>query len=75
MHGTFLSFPRRSHSVVFAGLEQAQNLAGKDIRCPFQIRFRDAEFAENLGCSSSSTTLVQFASSSKKVLLIVPAFA
>jgi hypothetical protein len=47
MHGTFLSFPRRGDSVVFAGLEQAQNLAGKDIRRPFQIRFRNAEFAEN----------------------------
>jgi hypothetical protein len=32
MHGTFLSFPRGGDSVVFAGLEQAQNLAGKDIR-------------------------------------------
>jgi hypothetical protein len=32
MHGTFLSFPRRGNSVVFADLEQAQNLAGKDIR-------------------------------------------
>ena len=44
MHGTFLSFPRRGDSVVFAGLEQVQNLAGKGIAL-FQIRFRDAEFA------------------------------
>ena len=33
--------------LLFLGLEQAQNLAGKDIRPPFQIRFRDAEFPEN----------------------------
>ena len=33
--------------LLFAGLEQAQNLAGKDIRCPIQIRFSDTEFAEN----------------------------
>ena len=39
MHGTFLSFPRRGDSVVFAGLEQAQNLAGKDIRRPISDPF------------------------------------
>jgi hypothetical protein len=30
----------------FAGLEQAQNPAGKDIRRPIQIRFRDIEFRQ-----------------------------
>jgi hypothetical protein len=35
----FLSFPRRGDSVVFAGLEQAQNLAGKDIRRPISDPF------------------------------------
>ena len=39
MHGTFLSFPRPGDSVVFAGLEQAQNLAGKDIRRPISDPF------------------------------------
>jgi hypothetical protein len=39
MHRTFLSFPRRGDSVVFAGLEQAQNLAGKDIRRPISDPF------------------------------------
>jgi hypothetical protein len=39
MHGTFLPFPRRGDSVVFAGLEQAQNLAGKDIRRPISDPF------------------------------------
>ncbi len=63
MHGIFLSFPRRGDSVVFAGLEQAQNLAGKDIRRPFQIRFRDAEFAENLANLSN-----QFAASADRRL-------
>jgi len=39
MHGTFLSFPRRGDSVVFADLKQAQNLAGKDIRRPISDPF------------------------------------
>jgi len=38
--------------VTLTGLEQAQNPAGKDFRHPIQIRFRNAEFAESLGCSS-----------------------
>jgi hypothetical protein len=45
--GRFFLSPAMVILLFFAGLEQAQNLAGKDIRRPFQIRFRDAEFAEN----------------------------
>ena len=39
MHEIFPSFPRRGDPVVFAGLEQAQNLAGKDIRRPISDPF------------------------------------
>jgi hypothetical protein len=49
MHETFLSFPRRGDSVVFAGLEQAQNLAGKDIRRPISDPFSRCRVCGKLG--------------------------
>jgi hypothetical protein len=48
MHGIFPSFPRRDDSVVFAALEQAQNLAGKDIRRPISDPFSRCRVCGNL---------------------------
>jgi hypothetical protein len=56
-----LSFPPAVGVLQFASLEEGRNPAGKDIRHPIQIRFRDAKFPKNLGYVSSLATVVQFA--------------